>query len=175
VFDERGAGNGLLLPAGLLREPLPRQAPPRSLVLYNAVCPSTPLPGWLVQRRLQGVVSLGDWWKGVSATEAALHVLHDQPLTAAAGLAHPERFFGMLRAQGLTITALALPDHHHYNTLPWAPDTTHVVVTEKDAIKLDPQRTDLGATQVWVAPLDFTFDPIFEAALIALIDPPTNS
>ncbi|MDE2298822.1 MAG: tetraacyldisaccharide 4'-kinase, partial [Burkholderiales bacterium] len=34
VFDERGAGNRWLLPAGPLREPLPRSVPPRSLVLY---------------------------------------------------------------------------------------------------------------------------------------------
>lgn len=56
VFDERGAGNGWLLPAGPLREPLPRALGPRQLVLYNADAASTLLPGWTARRRLAGVV-----------------------------------------------------------------------------------------------------------------------
>ena len=72
VFDERGAGNGWLLPAGPLREPLPRSLPPRSLVLYNAPVVSTPLPGALARRSLAGVVALADWWHGKPASMAAL-------------------------------------------------------------------------------------------------------
>jgi tetraacyldisaccharide 4'-kinase len=45
VFDERGAGNGLLLPAGPLREPLPRQLAAGRHLLYTAGAASTPLPG----------------------------------------------------------------------------------------------------------------------------------
>ena len=76
----------------------------------------------------------------------------------------------MLRGCGLTITALPLPDHHAFSTLPWPPDTPDVLVTEKDAIKFDAAR--LGATRVWVAPLDLSLDPAFDAALIALLPPP---
>jgi tetraacyldisaccharide 4'-kinase len=42
-----------------------------------------------------------------------------------------------------------------------------VVVTEKDAVKLPPERA-LGAS-VWVARLDFVPDAAFEAALLALL------
>lgn len=170
VFDERGAGNGWLLPAGPLREPLPRSVPPRSLVVYNTAKPSTPLPGTLARRRLAGVVALADWWRGGSGSTAAIDALRGHPVLAAAGLARPERFFAMLRESGLSVTPLPLPDHHDYATLPWPADTRDVVVTEKDAIKLDPAR--IGATRVWVAPLDFALDPTFEVALIALLDPP---
>jgi tetraacyldisaccharide 4'-kinase len=170
VFDERGAGNGWLLPAGPLREPLPSVLPPRTLVLYNAEQASTLLPGALARRSLTGAVALRDWWQGQPATTATLEALRGHPVLAAAGLARPQRFFEMLRDAGLTITRLPLPDHHDYDALPWPADTADVIVTEKDAIKLRAER--VGATRVWVAPLDFAFDAAFESALIALLPPP---
>ena len=170
VFDERGGGNGWLLPAGPLREKLPNALPPRSLIVYNAAAPSTPLPGTLAQRRLAGVVPLRDWWVGKAASRDALDALRGRPLVAAAGLAHPERFFAMLREAGLRFDPLPLPDHHDYAALPWPPGTADVVLTEKDAIKLDPDRS--GATRIWVAPLDFELDAAFESALLALLPPP---
>ena len=170
VFDERGAGNGWLLPAGPLRERLPATVPPRSLVVYNAPAPSTPLPGTLARRRLAGVVDLAGWWQGQAATPERLLDLGQRPLLAVAGLAHPRRFFEMLREHGLRVAELALPDHHPYTTLPWPAGTPDVVLTEKDAIKLDPSR--IGSTRVWVAPLDFALDAAFDAALLALLPPP---
>ena len=173
VFDARGVGNGWLLPAGPLRERLPRQVPPRTVVLYNAPAPSTPLPGALAQGRLSGLAALDAWWRGEPASAAALQVLSGaSPVVAAAGLAHPERFFTMLRQAGLAIRPLPLPDHHDYTTLPWPADTRDVVLTEKDAVKLDPAA--MGSTRVWVATLDFEPEAAFGAALLALLPPPAN-
>jgi tetraacyldisaccharide 4'-kinase len=172
VFDERGAGNGWLLPAGPLREALPASMPDRTLVLYNATAPSTELPGSLACRRLAGVAELGQWWRGEPATAAALEALRDRPLLAVAGLARPERFFEMLQSAGLSISALPLLDHYDYRDLPWPVSTPDVVVTEKDAVKLDP--TKMGSTRVWVAPLDFKLDADFVSALIALLPPSGN-
>jgi tetraacyldisaccharide 4'-kinase len=106
VFDERGVGNGWLLPAGPLREALPAAVPERSVVLYNADRPTTALPGWTAQRRLAGVSSLDDWWRGVQPSLGALRALQGRPLIAAAGTARPERFFAMLRAAGLAFDEL---------------------------------------------------------------------
>jgi tetraacyldisaccharide 4'-kinase len=171
VFDERGVGNGWLLPAGPLREPLPSAVPPRSLVLYNASRATTALPGSVAHRSLAGVVSLQDWWSGRAPDIAALQALQGRPLIAAAGVARPQRFFDMLRDHGLSFTPLPLPDHHDYAVLPWDTTTADVIVTEKDAVKLEPQR--LGATPVWVAALDFRPDAGFDAALLALLPAPT--
>lgn len=173
VFDERGAGNGLLLPAGPLREPLPAALPPRTLVLYNAPAATTPLPGHLARRALAGITPLADWWAG-SAPEAAqpLAALQGRPLLAAAGIAAPERFFGMLKAAGLQPRRLPLPDHHGFDTLPWPADSPDVVITEKDAVKLPPQRLPPGQ-RVWVATLDFQLSPGFAAALQRLLPSPT--
>ncbi len=167
VFDERGVGNGWLLPAGPLREPLPASVPARSVVLYNAPAPSTPLAGRLATRALAGAVALADWRAGRVASIATLEALRGRPLVAAAGVARPNRFFDMLREHGLHISTLALPDHFDFATLPWPTHTADVVLTEKDAVKLDPAR--VGATRVWVAALDFALPAAFETALLALL------
>jgi len=172
VFDERGVGNGWLLPAGPLREPLPARTPARSLVLYNAKRRTTRLKGELAIRSLAGVALLNDWRRGAAPSLAALAIMQREarpPILAAAGMAQPQRFFAMLRDRGVPIEKLPLPDHHDFKTLPWPADTPDVLVTEKDAVKLDPAR--VGATRVWVATLDFTLPASFEAALLALLSP----
>jgi tetraacyldisaccharide 4'-kinase len=164
VFDERGIGNGWPLPAGPLRQPLPRHVPVNSHVLYNAAHPSTAWPGAMASRRLAGAVLLQEWWRGAPATVPALHALRGRPVLAAAGMAVPERFFAMLRDAGLQPTALPLPDHHAFEQLPWPPDTPDVLVTEKDAVKLPPERA--GTTRIWVVALDFQLPQDFSAAVL---------
>jgi len=169
VFDERGAGNGWLLPAGPLREPVASAVPPRSVVVYNAPAPSTPWPGHVARLGLAGVVELAAWWRGEPASLDALHALRGRPMLAAAGVARPQRFFGMLRDTGLTVTELPLPDHHDFATVPWPAGTPDVVVTEKDAVKLRPEAT--AGTRVWVTTLDFALGPDFEAEFLRLLPP----
>lgn len=170
VFDDRGAGNGLRLPAGPLREALPSTLPPHTLVLYNAARPTTPLPGLVGHRQLTGVLPLDAWWRGErAAADGGWPALQGRPLLAAAGLARPEAFFVMLEARGLQITRLPLPDHAHLDPLPWPAGTADVVVTEKDAVKLAPNRA--AGSRVWVATLDFQPEPAFADALRALCAP----
>ena len=170
VFDERGAGNGRLLPAGPMRERLPLRTSPRQIVLYNAPTPTTALPGFTARRALAGVVPLADWWAGATPAVDSLAPLRDKDLVAVAGLAQPDRFFAMLRDHGLRVRELPLPDHADFATLPWPADAADVVVTEKDAVKLPPSRR-MG-TRVWVARLDFIPEAAFDAAVLALLPPP---
>jgi len=174
VFDERGAGNGLRLPAGPLRQALPSRVPADSLVLYSAGRPSTALPGLTGVRRLTAVLPLDAWWQGQTADTAAeadagWSALRGRRLLAAAGLARPEPFFLMLEARGLQIDRLPLADHHRFSPLPWPAGTSDVIVTEKDAVKLPPG--SVGTTRVWVAGLDFQPEPAFDAALRRLCAP----
>lgn len=166
VFDERGLGNGRLLPAGPLRQARDLPPPPGSsadrLVLYSTGRPSTALPGYVGTRQLAGAVALADWWRGEPGRMDRLHALRGKALTAAAGLARPERFFDMLGEQGLNFRALALPDHATLDPLPWA-RTDEVVITEKDAVKLRPEA--LQGCRIWVVALDFRPEPAFEEAL----------
>jgi len=167
LFDDRGAGNGLLLPAGPLREPMPASVPSGTLVLYTAGRSTTPLPGYLGQRMLMGIVPLADWWNDPHAPPRPLKMLLGRTLIAAAGLARPEGFFDMLEAAGLQVRRLPLPDHDALQRLPWAGQSGDVIVTEKDAVKLRPDREDCA--RVWVARLDFVPEPAFFTALQALL------
>ena len=174
VFDDRGQGNGWLLPAGPLREPIAPTAPSalvaQPIVLYNAPRPTTPLKGHLAERRMAAFQPLTAWWSGQAATDAT-----DQPprqgAWAVAGLAHPPKFFKQLKDLGFDTHEVACADHDPYTTLPWPQGTADVIVTEKDAVKLTPERLrqERPGTQVWVAALDFRPDAGFWQALDAAL------
>ena len=168
VFDDRGTGNGLLLPAGPLREPLPKVLPERTLVLYNAQQPSTTLPGACVKRSLAGIAPLVDWWADRSATQP-LKAWQGRRVVAAAGIGHPERFFAMLEDAGLQVDRVPLADHALLEPRPWPPSAPCVVVTEKDAVKLPADVADAGVLHV--ATLDFVIPEATVDALDQLLLP----
>lgn len=194
VFDERGQGNGWLLPAGPLREPIDAAPPPglrtAPIVLYNAPAPSTPLPGHLARRGMAPLATLEDWWRGAASQEKPHHALPPAlkaaseragAIVAVAGIAQPARFFQALAQLGLRIEGIGLDDHADFTNLPWPAGAAHVIVTEKDAVKLDPTRirAQRPGCQVWVAALDFrpedSFWSALDAALASLAPPPTSA
>ncbi|MEO0003333.1 MAG: hypothetical protein RLZZ22_1025 [Pseudomonadota bacterium] len=123
VFDERGCGNGWLLPAGLLREPWPARAwgdgDAGELLVLRTARPGvelSPLPA----AQSGGQVHLAQRELAAEAIDphGARRPLSDFALPggdavgALAGIAQPQRFFEMLRARGLQLAqTLGLPDH----------------------------------------------------------------
>ncbi len=176
VFDERGAGNGRLLPAGPLREAVPAALPAHWRVLYSHGEASTRLPGALARRQLRRALPLTAWWTARADLAVPLSALRGRPLLAAAGLGAPQKFFAMLRAQGLQISERPLADHDALTRLPWRAGD-EVLVTEKDAVKLDPgaaahDPARLAALQgVWVLPLDFSLPDTLVDDLLGLLEP----
>jgi tetraacyldisaccharide 4'-kinase len=178
VFDERGIGNGWLLPAGLLREAWPprvrHEAVPRLVLRQHREDHNPPpvdvppgMPAFNAVRRL------ADHAVNARGERLALTALAGLPLTAVAGIARPHVFFDMLRSRGLTVSnEVALPDHADagaYQALTGAGGT--VVCTEKDAVKLfsllstsDP---DEPCAAVWAVPLELNPDPAFLDAVRA--------
>jgi len=160
VFDDRGAGNGHLLPAGPLREPIDAAGlTAHRWVLYNARTPSTPLPGALAERSLARPRLLTDWQAGRPAA-IEWTALQTRPVWALAGIGSPQRFFSDLQAQGLQLPIdrqLPMPDHAAYEQLPWPSDVADLLLTEKDAVKLDPARLarQRPHTRVWVVTLQY--------------------
>lgn len=175
VFDDRGTGNGWLLPAGLLREPWPptHQAfrPDFMLVQRAAMADPSPVPAggatvFGVRRRLDRLAH------GPHGQVCSLEDLTQTPqLIAIAGIARPHAFFDMLRAHGLAPSrTIALPDHAPlaaYQALALPPEAT-VLCTEKDAVKLFTARqTDpMASTRWWSIGLETDIDAAFFEALM---------
>ena len=165
VFDDRGAGNGWLLPAGPLREPWPeRLGQGIDLVLHTGQ--NSAFEGYVSRRQL------ADHAVAADGSQVALTALRHQPLVALAGIANPQAFFDMLRARGLTLEkTLALSDHHNFkaNDLDGLSGRT-VLCTEKDAVKLFALSAP-SAMKLLAVPLEFFPEPAFFDALDALLAP----
>lgn len=175
VFDDRGAGNGWMLPAGLLREPWPpgRRVPFRPDILLRqgrsgapvgAALTAPDLPAFPATRQLAAHAI------GPQGQRMELAQLRGQALIAVAGIARPQVFFDMLRDRGLDPTQqVPLPDHADAATYAGVlRNAVHpVVCTEKDATKLFALLPADGSVQAWAVPLELTPDPAFFAAVDA--------
>lgn len=165
VFDDRGIGNGWLLPAGPLREPWPaRRQQGLDLVLHTGLKPA--FEGFTSSRQLADHAIAAD------GSQIALTALQDRPLVALAGIANPEAFFAMLRARGLVLEQTrSLPDHHDFDADDLAACTGKTVLcTEKDAVKLF-GKPGLPPMQLLAIPLVFSPEPAFFGTLDALLAP----
>lgn len=129
VLDgERRFGNGRMLPAGPLREPLSRLA-----TLDFRVCNGGPAEAGEVAMQLQveRVHGLLD-----PASSQPLSAFAGQRVHAVAGIGNPARFFRQLEAAGIDVIAHAFGDHHAYVAADLAfDDDLPVLMTAKDAVK----------------------------------------
>jgi tetraacyldisaccharide 4'-kinase len=165
VFDDRGRGNGWLLPSGPLREPWPRKAlvsagqrQDRLLVLHTGA--TAAFNGFRAHR------SLASHTRALSGAEVPLNQIK-HPLLALAGIARPESFFSSLRALGLVLDkTLPLADHFDFSKLDTADLRGYqVVCTEKDAVKLWKYWP-----QALAVPLVQTLEPAFLRTLDGILD-----
>ncbi|PQZ69808.1 tetraacyldisaccharide 4'-kinase [Achromobacter sp. MYb9] len=160
VQDERGVGNGRLLPAGPLREPASRLQDVDAVVT-NIGTPNGPSPtiGTARPRHVQMWLEPGAARQIEGGATRALSAYAGQPrIAAAAGIGNPERFFSTLRAAGITLAStLPLPDHHDYADSPFQAMTADaILVTSKDAIKC----AALHDSRLWEVPVQAAFsDP----------------
>lgn len=158
VFDDRGIGNGFLLPAGPLREPWPR---PADLVLHTGSHPA--FAGFTAVRALAPHAQDAN---GRKTSLADLSQVTGKPILALAAIAKPEEFFSMLRNNGVMLAkTIALPDHHNFEN--WSDreyaDYT-LVCTEKDAVKLWSKIPNALAV-----PLQLHIEPAFFTQLDAML------
>jgi tetraacyldisaccharide 4'-kinase len=172
LFDSRGAGNGWLLPAGPLREPLRRR---RDFTVVNTGNGGGPVPAGAIAMELVATHAqqLGD-----ASRRRALPSFVDVPaarIVAAAGIGNPARFFATLGKAGLRCTQMPLPDHYNFADNPFARlDADLILITEKDAVKCRTISSIRNDPRIWVVPVTAWIDgPLAEHIVEKLRERPT--
>ena len=181
VDGETQFGNGRLLPAGLLREPIGRLREVDFIVVNDSNSDRATLldpiavhgkmlaeptsSGWPWAMRLSGQVFY-------NAKDPGWHVLagdlRGQALHAVAGIGRPQRFFDHLRQLGLVIVEHPFPDHHPYRKEDFAFGADAIVLmTEKDAVKCH----SFARETWWVLAVTATVNERFGANLLAKLRP----
>jgi len=150
-------GNGLCLPAGPLREPISRLNYV-DFILYNEgaiIVGGNEYTMKLNPRRLRQVND--------HSNTMALENLQGKTIHAVAGIGHPERFFDMLQALGLTIIEHPFLDHYAYQfeDIDFG-ENTIVLMTEKDAVKCE----KIANETHWFVPVIADLEEKFETEFL---------
>ncbi len=146
-------GNGLMIPAGPLREPRKRLQQVDITVDRDSD---------------QVVESLGQVWN-LRQPDQRKHIseFQRQQVHAVAGIGFPEIFFASLTQMGIDIIEHEFPDHHEFdsqdlNLKPALP----ILVTHKDAVKLKA----IAREDVWVVPLEIELGDDLSEQILSLVE-----
>ncbi|MGD9153007.1 MAG: tetraacyldisaccharide 4'-kinase [Gammaproteobacteria bacterium] len=152
VDGQHKFGNGFLLPAGPLREPISRLKSV-SFIIYNTI-----------DMHLRPAVMLA----AVNDSKQHLNIkeILDQTIHAVAGIGNPQRFFATLRNLGLQIIEHPFPDHHNFKPkdIDFGQDTL-VIMTEKDAVKC----AQFSDQRHWFLPVNAELEQDFTNNLLSRI------
>jgi tetraacyldisaccharide 4'-kinase len=160
IDGARGFGNGRLLPAGPLREPVSRIRH-ASLVVVNGAPEHASLQageGKLSPASLQMSLAGGEAYRldGLAAPQP-LERFTGQRVHAVAGIGNPQRFFRYLRDYGLDVEEHPFPDHHPFTAADLTfGDTLPVLMTQKDAVRC----RQLENARLWYVPVAARFSEL---------------
>jgi tetraacyldisaccharide 4'-kinase len=166
LFDaERGAGNGMYLPAGPLREGMRRLR--RVQLVIEHLRSKKPAVRKLGVEALLVSSKLGKARSLASTEQRPLAAFAGQPVHAIAGIGNPEAFFTALRGMGLLADARALPDHARLSSADLAfNDNWPVLMTEKDAVKC----RAFADARCWSVELAMSIDDAQSRVIMQIVD-----
>ncbi len=148
VDGARRFGNGMLLPAGPLREAVSRLKSVDAVVINGGEASHGEFVMRLEGTRFHNLLNPG---LVVTAAEFAGQRLH-----AIAGIGHPRRFFTHLEHLGLHAQQHPFPDHHHYTADDIEfEDADAILMTEKDAVKC----ASFATEKCWALRVDALVSP----------------
>ena len=146
-------GNGLLIPAGPMREPKNRLQQVDISINRDSD---------------QIIESLGMVWNLIQPDEkVSIQKFSGQQVHALAGIGFPEIFFASLKQIGIDPIEHEFPDHHEFTNqdLNLKPDLP-ILVTHKDAVKLK----GMDHYNIWVVPLEIELSENLQNQLMQLLE-----
>ncbi|MBA4316148.1 MAG: tetraacyldisaccharide 4'-kinase [Alcaligenaceae bacterium] len=174
VFDRRAHGNGRMLPAGPLREPLSRLNSVDAVLCSNISPESLSKSlNWPLRDNWHAIHVQLTGFRQLSSgqfltTEQAMEQWKPLKLMAFSGIGDPGKLFDAIRSAGLNLDASrGLPDHFNYPGDFCAQFDQQVLITSgKDAVKLGDSNP-----KVWVAEISVKLPPALTQALEDCIGP----
>lgn len=158
VDGRRGAGNGLMLPAGPLREPTTRLKTVDAIVVNVSESATVGLKAITPAAYAMSLAGSEFYNLLNPGHRAGAQHFRGRRVHALAGIGRPERFFHHLRRLGIDFTAHPFPDHHAFTAAEVAfADAECILMTEKDAVKC----RAFANEKHWVLPVAAELDPAF--------------
>ncbi len=161
IDSAREFGNGFMLPAGPLREPVSRLNQVDAVVRLMGGDATRPTAAARETTMTHEPLP----WRNLRRPELAADPLqwNGREVHALSGIGNPQRFFDMVATLGVVATSHAFPDHHVFNAAEIAfPGATAILMTQKDAVKC----AAFADERCWYLPLRAVVDP----ALLALVE-----
>ncbi|ADE11601.1 tetraacyldisaccharide 4'-kinase [Sideroxydans lithotrophicus] len=160
VDGARRFGNGLLLPAGPLREPVSRMRHADAIVINGGDAQKHEFAMTLNGSLFYNLLNPGTILPAGDFAGKNLHAI--------AGIGHPKRFFSHLEHLGLVVQQHAFPDHHRYAADDIAlEDAEAILMTEKDAVKCSRFATE----RCWVLRVDAQVSPALTQLILKKVTP----
>jgi len=166
IDGSRRYGNGRMIPAGPLREPVERARLCDFRVVNLGQAQGRDETGfgeWPMRLRTGSAVPLG------GGRPLPLSAFAGRRVHAVAGIGHPQRFFEMLRGLDIGVVPHAFGDHHAFTAddLQFGNDLP-VLMTEKDAVKCAP----FADARCYAVPVDAELPAAFWIALLERLGRP---
>lgn len=156
IDGDRRMGNGCMLPAGPLREPVSRLGQVDFVVTQGNA-----------QAGEFAMQLVGEAFVGVQSGIPDNKIFSPgQRIHAVAGIGNPERFFSGLAARGLLVIEHRFPDHYCYKKSDFNfTDQLPIVMTEKDAVKC----SAFADERMWYLPVEAKLDEKLGHQIIELL------
>ena len=167
IDGSRGLGNGLLLPAGPMRETATRIEEVDQVLVNGRLRQQPDVMSAGMQNAIEFELIATEVCRLNASLTRPIERFSGTTVHAVAAIGNPVRFFDLLRSHGIQVIEHAFPDHARIRKaeLDFG-DDFDILMTEKDAVKFDRKVSD----RFWYVPVDLAIDPVIAAPWLEQIE-----